>query len=122
MIIDDDESIVRLVKKILEENGYRVQAARNADVGLELARNINPNCVILDLIMPGKDGYQTLKEIKSKAETKEISVIMLTVKKEDREIQRCLDAGAEDYLMKPINMNLMLKRIESIMKVTRQTA
>jgi len=117
--IDDDESTIRLLKKGLENNGYKVLAARDGHSGLELIRRVNPSLVLLDVVMPGTDGFQLLGILKNDPLLRRIPVIMLTVKNAEVDVQTALDLGADDYMTKPFHMNLCLKRIEMILESGR---
>ncbi len=116
LIIDDDEGIVHLLKKSLEGKGYAVFAASDANSGFELAKNINPSLIVLDVVMPKKDGFEALKDLKTTPSTKDIPVVMLTVQGGDGDIQKGLKLGVEDYLVKPVNTSLFLKRVQTILK------
>ena len=117
--IDDDESTVRLLKKGLERKGFQVMAARDAQSGLELIQRVRPSVIILDVMMPGTDGYQLLDFVKSDPVLRRIPVMMLTVKNADEDIQKALDMGADDYMIKPFHISLFLKRLETILEAER---
>jgi len=117
--IDDDEGVVRSLKKILEREGYQIFAARNAETGLDLIRQTAPHLVVLDIVLPGKNGYQVLEALKEDAHTRHIPVMMVTVQGADVDIQKALDMGAEDYMVKPINASLFLKRVKTILSSAR---
>jgi len=117
--IDDDEGTIRLLKKGLEQNGYKVLAARDGHSGLELIRRANPSLVLLDVVMPGTDGFQLLGILKNDPLLRRIPVIMLTVKNDEADVQTALDLGADDYMIKPFHMNLCLKRIQMILEAGR---
>ena len=114
--IDDDEGMVRLLKKGLENNGYKVLAARDAHSGLKLIQRADPSLIILDVVMPGTDGFQLLDILKNDPLLRKIPVIMLTVKDADVDIQKALNLGADDYMIKPFHISLLLKRLETILE------
>ncbi len=113
--VDDDEGTARILKRGLEREGYQVFAARDAKSGMEMIQRLCPSLIVLDVVMPGIDGFQLLETLKKDARTRRVPVVMLTVKQEDADIQRALDLGAEDYMVKPFNMALFLKRIQTIL-------
>ncbi len=115
VVVDDDEGMVRILKRSLEREGYQVFAAREAKSGMEMIQRISPSLIVLDIMMPQIDGCQLLETLKKDARTRHIPVVMLTVKKDDVDIQRALDLGAEDYMFKPFNMALFLKRINTVL-------
>ena len=116
VVIDDDEGTTLILKTRLESEGYYVSAASNAKMGLELIRRINPNLIILDVVMPEISGYELLGTIKEDPQVRHIPVIMLTMKGADSEIKKGLDLGADDYIVKPCNVDLLVKRIKTLLK------
>ena len=100
LIVDDDESIRKLLRFELEPYGIRILESENGRNGLELARREKPDAILLDVLMPGLDGWQTLRTLKESPETRSIPVMMLSVV-EDRAVG--LSLGAFDYLLKPLN-------------------
>ncbi|MDP8263930.1 MAG: response regulator [Candidatus Aceula lacicola] len=117
VVIDDDESVTLMLKKRLEAEGYYVLAAPDAETGLDLIHKIKPNLIILDIVMPKVSGYEALGIIKTDPNTKNIPVIMLTIKGSSSEIKKALDLGADDYVIKPCNVDLLSKRIETFLKI-----
>lgn len=116
LVIDDDPTVLNLVEKIFGGIGYHVLSAFDASNGLAIAAKQNPDLIILDIILPGMDGFEVLKRLKGDPVTANIPVILLTVKKFDADIQRGLDLGADDYIAKPIHAGLMVKRVENVLK------
>jgi len=116
VVIDDDEGCALMMKKSLEARGYQVIAARDAKSGMEKIRRVHPNLVVLDIMMPGIDGRTLLEMMKKDRELKDIPVIMCTVQGAGEDIQRCLDLGAEDYVVKPFHMSLFVKRVQTVLK------
>jgi signal transduction histidine kinase/DNA-binding response OmpR family regulator len=109
LIVDDDESIRQLLRFELEPYGIRVFEAENGARGLELARGEKPDAILLDVLMPGLDGWQTLRALKESPETRSIPVLMLSVV-EDRAFGFSL--GAFDYLLKPLNRADLFETLE----------
>ena len=116
VVIDDDESVILMLKKRLEIEGYHVSAASNAEVGIDLIRKIKPNLIILDIVIPKMSGYEALGIIKSDPSIRDIPVIMLTIKGSSSEIKKALDLGADDYMIKPCNVDLLSKRIKTFLR------
>ena len=100
LVIDDDPNICNLVTRFLHKEGFNVVTAPNGKEGLRLAKQIKPQAITLDVMMPGMDGWATLKQLKSDLELKQIPVAMLT-QLDERGLGFSL--GADDYLFKPIN-------------------
>jgi DNA-binding response OmpR family regulator len=120
LVIDDDTELTQSLTNHLQKKGYRVVGAYSGREGLELIPSISPDLIILDIIMPEMDGYEVLKEIKKKASTKDIIVILLTAKGLDEDIQKGLDLGAADYITKPFPPALLTRRIQDVLSVARE--
>jgi two-component system OmpR family response regulator len=110
LIVDDEKSIVDFIKMGLEGEGYLVYEAYDGNEAIELARKINPNIVILDIMLPGMDGYEVCSIIKKSIKT---SVIMLTALDEVDDKVKGLDIGADDYMAKPFSFKEHLARINA---------
>lgn len=100
LIVDDDEFLSGIYATKLELEGFKVIAAQDGEKGLEKARQEQPVIILLDVLMPKLDGFETLKRLKVNPETKDIPVIMLTNLGQKEDIERALEQGAEDYLIK----------------------
>ena len=111
LIVDDDDRIRNLLKDYLSENKYIVSTAENANQAKERLKYIKADIIILDVMMPGQDGYDLTKEIK--AETK-VPIILLTAKGEVENRIKGLELGADDYLGKPFEPKELLLRIKNI--------
>ncbi|NRT91171.1 response regulator transcription factor [Clostridium beijerinckii] len=110
LIVDDEKSIVDFIKMGLEAEGYLVYEAYDGNEAIELASKINPNIVILDIMLPGMDGYEVCSIIKKSIKT---SVIMLTALDEVDDKVKGLDIGADDYMAKPFSFKELLARINA---------
>jgi DNA-binding response OmpR family regulator len=100
LVIEDDSFIANVHKKKLTKEGFEVAMAGNGEEGLALAQKSKPDIILLDLIMPVKDGFQTLKELKENPELKDIKVIVLSNLSQEDDKQRIMDMGAVDYIVK----------------------
>ena len=108
LLIDDEEDIQMLVKMSLEfTSGHQVIVAGNGLQGIEMAETEHPDVILLDVMMPRLDGFETYRRLQSNAETENIPVIFLTAKAQNKEIQQGLGMGAAAYITKPFDgMNL----------------
>lgn len=116
LVVDDEEHIVELIKYNLMSSGYDVIACNNGIDAVNLAMNERPNLILLDLMIPGKDGYDVCKEIRSKAEIKNTSIIMLTAKSEEFDKILGLELGADDYITKPFSVRELLARVKAVLR------
>ena len=112
LVIDDNQEIVELTKKRLEVSGYSVITAGGGLEGLDKVRNEKPDLIILDIIMPDKDGFEVLKELKKEEATRRIPVIMLSAKSETSSLLNGEEYGAIDYFIKPCDWQEILKYIK----------
>ncbi|WP_026885914.1 response regulator transcription factor [Clostridium beijerinckii] len=110
LIVDDEKSIVDFIKMGLEGEGYLVYEAYDGNQAIDIASKINPNIVILDIMLPGMDGYEVCSIIKKSIKT---SVIMLTALDEVDDKVKGLDIGADDYMAKPFSFKELLARINA---------
>ena len=117
LIIEDDAKIRMLLKEYLEGNGFQVLTLSDGNNALDVINSETPDIVILDIMLPGKDGLEVLKEIRQK---NSVPVIMLTAKGEDADRIVGLELGADDYLPKPFNPRELLARLKAVMRRTFQ--
>ena len=115
LVVDDDDGIRSLVKKYLNENKYLVTVANNAEDASKKIKIIKFDLIILDIMMPGKNGLEFIKENKTKLDT---PVILLTAKGQANERVEGLEIGADDYLPKPFEPKELLLRIKNILDKT----
>jgi two-component system phosphate regulon response regulator PhoB len=114
LIIEDDESMRDLLVMMLTSTGYEnVKAAATGGQGLELARTLIPDLILLDLMLPEIGGLEICSLLRSQEETKFIPIIMLTAKSEESDIVQGLNLGANDYVTKPFSRRILLARIRS---------
>ncbi len=119
LVIEDEDSIRRILKLQLEAAGYTVFDAANGESGLALANEELPDLVISDLMMPGMDGHDVCRAIKSHFRTSHIPVIMLTAKSDLAAKVQALDFGANDYITKPYERQEMLLRVRNLLNWSR---
>lgn len=100
LFIEDESALQRAISKYFPENGYRVISALDGEAGLRLARSESPDLILLDLILPKKDGFEVLKELKENEKTKSTPVIILTNLGGTTDVERALEMGATTYLVK----------------------
>ncbi len=122
ILIADDGLVMRtVISRKLQEKGYRVTAAPSGIEVMEFIENTIFDLVILDIHMPGMDGFETLQRLRERFSQNQLPIIMATSKDEDEDIVRCFDAGANDFVAKPINFPVLFARIETQLKLKRAT-
>jgi twitching motility two-component system response regulator PilH len=101
LVVEDSPTEMQMVKTALQSRGYTVITAMNGEDGIEKARKERPQLVVLDIILPGKNGYQVCRDLKSFPDTKDVPVIMLTSKSQESDRFWGMKQGADAYLTKP---------------------
>ena len=113
LVVDDDPNISRLEQLYLEKEGYEVRTAADGNAAIEDFRKLPPDLVLLDVMLPGADGYEVLRAIRKSGD---IPVIMVTAKGETFDKVLCLELGADDYITKPFNILEVKARIKAIIR------
>lgn len=114
LLVEDSPTQAQRAQLILQREGYEVTLAPDGSEGLELALSDQPDLVVTDIVMPNMDGYQMCQEIKTRNETKDIPVVMLTTKGDIMDIIKGLGVGADNFITKPYESTLLVSRIEKI--------
>jgi DNA-binding response OmpR family regulator len=115
LAVDDEPAALRVVKLCLREEGFRVLTAASAEEALRLAEQYRPDLAILDVMMPGTDGLQLMRELRTRGT---LPVILLTGRSKDRDKVHGLDLGADDYLVKPFNPEELGARVRAVLRRT----
>jgi two-component system KDP operon response regulator KdpE len=115
LVVDDETRIVRFVRARLQEDGYQVVTANTGEEALKVVEEESPDLVILDIMMPGIDGFETLRRIRRDSD---IPVIMLSARMSDADRIRGFDNGADDYVVKPFNPDELAARVEAVLRRT----
>jgi two-component system phosphate regulon response regulator PhoB len=121
LIVEDEVDIANLISFNLERAGYTTEMVHDGREGLEKILKEQPDLVVLDLMLPGMDGFQILKELQRDSRTHAIPVLMLTAKSQIDDRIKGLESGADDYLTKPFSPKELLLRVQAIMKRNRST-
>lgn len=116
LLVDDEYDILDFVGYNLEKHGFDVITATNGQDALELARNDLPGLIILDVMMPGMDGIETCEELRKIPEIKESVIAMLSARGEDYSQLAGFEAGADDYIKKPIRPNVLVMRVKALIR------
>lgn len=117
LVVDDIAENVQLLTFALEDDGYQVVPATTGAECLEKIAHCNPDLILLDIMMPVMNGMETLRQIKSDAERKQIPVIMVSANDEENQVISALDMGAHDFVAKPINYHILAARMRSALRL-----
>jgi DNA-binding response OmpR family regulator len=115
LVADDDADILTLVSFRLERAGCEVIQARNGDEALELALARVPDLAVLDVMMPGLDGYAVTRELRARETTRALPIILLTARAQAEDVARGLEAGADDYVKKPFDARDLRERVQHML-------
>jgi DNA-binding response OmpR family regulator len=115
LVADDDEDILQLVSFRLERAGYTVVTAADGPQALAAAREHQPDLAVLDVMMPGLNGYEVTRRLRADPATQAIPVILLTARVQEADVSRGFEAGADDYLRKPFSPQELRSRVQAIL-------
>ena len=113
LLIEDAPANIQALSAILKEQGYQISVATSGQQGLDLLARLRPDLILLDIMMPGIDGFETCRRIKASTAWREIPIIFLTAKTETADIVRGFEVGAVDYVAKPFNTHELLARVRT---------
>ncbi|HEX9779761.1 MAG TPA: response regulator transcription factor [bacterium] len=116
LVVDDEQSIAETVKYNLEKAGFRVSTAADGPAGVEACRRDPPDLLVLDLMLPGMDGFDVCRLLKQEPKTRQVPILVLSVKSEDTDKVVGLELGADDYLTKPFSPRELVARVKAILR------
>ncbi len=119
LIIDDDLELSALVRTMLSRDGYQVEIANDGESGLEKLGQLEPDLILLDIMMPGMDGWAVCQQIRERSDS---PIIFLSALGGERDIVRGLRSGADDYVPKPFRRDELVARIEAVLRRTQSSA
>jgi len=122
LLVDDERDLLDLITYNLQRNGYDVASTLNGNEALELAAREEPDLILLDLMLPGLDGTEVARRLKSDPRTAHVPLIMLTAKGEETDVVVGLTLGADDYITKPFSMKILLARISAALRRRESTS
>lgn len=120
LIIEDDRSIADVITYNLVEMGYDVQCAHNGQTGLDKAKLIMPDVIVLDVMLPGIDGLEVCRRLRATSETQNTKILMLTAKSEEGDQLVGFSVGADDYVIKPFSVRILMERIKALFRRRNQ--
>ncbi|MFC2048744.1 response regulator transcription factor [Elusimicrobiota bacterium] len=114
LIIEDEPNLAQSLSIRLEDAGYKTQIANNGVTGWEILQKMKPGLVLLDVMLPGMDGYAVCRLAKNNKKTKDIPIIMLTAKSLMKEVDQGFSSGADAYIMKPYDPKILYNKISEL--------
>jgi len=116
LIIEDEKGLVQSLNWYFEKEGYETHAAADGHEGLKMARALNPDVVLLDVMLPSLDGLTVCRELRASEKTRDIPIIMITAKSQEADQIEGFARGADDYVTKPFNNKILLQRIKALLR------
>lgn len=118
LVVEDESAIVDIVCRALRRHGYETESAGDGDAALDKAATLRPDLVILDLMLPKMDGWEVCRRLRAMPETASTPVIMLTARRDERDIIEGLEIGADDYIKKPFSLAELVARVRALLRRT----
>ena len=115
LVVEDSPTNLRLIKELLEENGYHVITAVDGEEALSKAVDEHPHLIVLDVILPKKNGFQVCRQLKTSPSTQDIKIVMLTSKTQDSDRFWGLKQGADEYMTKPFEDGELLTNVKKLL-------
>jgi len=116
LVVDDENDILEFVSYNLKKEGFQVKTAKDGNKGVELAREFNPDLIILDIMMPEVDGIEVCRILRKDAQFKSTLIVFLTARNEDFTQISALEAGGDDFIAKPIRPRVLLSRVNALLR------
>ncbi|HPR64405.1 MAG TPA: response regulator [Thermoanaerobaculia bacterium] len=118
LIIDDEHDLLTFLKQVFSSEGFEVTTALDGETGITAAREIHPSLILLDIMLPGMDGWEILRVLRSDRETSDIPVVMLTARTDPESKWEGWQGGAVDYVTKPFTLTDIIQRVKEIVVQT----
>lgn len=119
LVVDDNEDMQALIRSLLEKKGHEIFTAPNGRVGLDKARKLRPDLILMDVLMPEMNGYEATHEIKTDPFLAAIPVVLLTARSDTEDKLEGLEQGADDYISKPFDRRELIARVDSLLRISR---
>ncbi len=115
VVADDDPIVLKFLGALLVDAGYTVVTAEDGEKALQRIRETHPDLVIMDLVMPYHDGFEITRSLRQSPATRNLPIIILSMKEKETDVLRCFDLGADDYIRKPFNALELLARVRKVL-------
>ena len=116
LVVDDEEDLLELVRYTLAKEGHSITCVDTGEKAIDSVQRKLPDLIVLDLMLPGIDGLEVCRRLKRDLNTRDVPIIMLTAKSEERDVIQGLDGGADDYITKPFSPRVLLARVKSLLR------
>jgi two-component system, OmpR family, alkaline phosphatase synthesis response regulator PhoP len=116
LVVEDEDDIAELVRYNLGKQNYSVAVVSSGEKGLEAARRSKPDLILLDLMLPGMDGLEVCRALKTDHATRDVPVVMVTARGEETDVVAGLELGADDYVTKPFGIQVLLARVRAVLR------
>ncbi len=121
LVVEDEDDVIELLRYNLSRNGYRVEVAMTGLDAVSRASTLQPDLILLDLMLPGMDGLEVCRTLKKESRTERIPIIMVTAKGDEADIVAGLEMGADDYVTKPFSPRVLLARVKAVLRRPART-
>lgn len=115
VVADDDPIVLKFLEALLTDAGYAVTTAEDGEKALQRIRDGQPDLVILDLVMPYHDGFEITRSLRQSPATRQLPIVILSMKDRETDVLRCFELGADDYIRKPFNALELIARVRKIL-------
>jgi twitching motility two-component system response regulator PilH len=116
LIVDDSPTEAHVLKSMLEKHGFEVETAENGTEGIERAKELKPDLILMDVVMPGLNGFQATRQLTKAAETSDIPVIIVTTKDQETDRVWGMRQGARDFISKPVAEKMLMEKINAVLE------
>ncbi len=116
LIVEDEEPIIKSLTFLFRQEGYNFTVAQSGEEAIRIASERKPELILLDIMLPGMDGYEVCRRIKNTPELKDIYVIMLSAKSQEADRERGFESGADEYITKPFSPNQLMAKVKGIVR------
>ena len=116
LVVEDETTIGDLIAEGLRRHGYLVERAGDGDTALDMAETLIPDLIVLDLMLPGMDGWEICRRMRQYRKTRDVPILMLTARRDERDVVAGLELGADDYMKKPFSMNELMARVKALLR------
>ena len=122
LIVEDEEDIIELISFHIKKEGFQIEFTTQGDDALTMVEKVQPDLILLDLMLPGMDGFDVCRELKTSQQFRHIPIIMVSAKSEEPDIVAGLELGAEDYVTKPFSPKILISRVKAVLRRSQKSA